>query len=93
MLETAFARFTALFNEIYEGKIREEQADPSFSLIRMCAIMWRRRVFTPLETVLRENVINLMGTIREENLQKARIITRKPKKEYTNDPRVDLLAQ
>lgn len=82
-----------MFNELYEAKIRNGPADPQFSFIRMLAVMWRRRVFEKVETVLRENVVNLLKTLREENYQRAITVCRKVKSGSGDDPRLGLLTR
>lgn len=93
IIETTYAKFTALFNEMYEARIRDGQTDPQFSFIRMLAVVWRRRVFANVETVLRENVLSLLKTLREENYQKAVSACRKMKNSSVDDPRLGLLTR
>jgi len=82
-----------MFNELYEAKIRSGQTDPPFSFIRMLAVMWRRRVFEQVETVLRDNVLSLLKTLREENYQRAVTVCRKGKSSSVDDPRLSLLTR
>lgn len=73
--------------------MRDGQTDPQFSIIRMLAVVWRRRVFAKVETVLRENVLSLLKTLREENFQKAVSVSRKMKNSSVDDPRLGLLTR
>ena len=65
---------------MYEAKVRTGPIQPKFSVLRLMAIEWRRRVFGKMESVLLENALELLKTVREDNFE--RILKCQNRKRY-----------
>jgi len=58
-IETSFASFNELINELYEQLFPEYPFNPKFSMMRLMVITWRRYVKDPLRTRLTTGLTSL----------------------------------
>lgn len=58
-LHEVFRSYTDLLQNLYEEKWMGDSG-PAVSIVRMMALAWRRKVYTPLESVINESLVELL---------------------------------
>jgi hypothetical protein len=71
-LHEVFKGYTDLLQDLYEEKWVGGDQGPAMSLVRMMVLAWRRKVFTPLQTVLNETLLDILHLHRTNALLQAR---------------------
>lgn len=67
-LHEALKGYTNLLQGLYEEKWVGGDPGPALSIVRMMALAWRRKVFTPLEPALNEALLELLRLHRATTL-------------------------